>query len=166
MFLKFGLRLFDAKQEFVINFDKPAHQNKEIIIDNFIPNLYSFSKKKWLCRLKFKVIFMQKLSYKFRKSFSKGFSFSGNFGRFSSGLGLDAITVWGLHYMEQPSGHPKPLEETTVKKAKECIFEVEGLILEQGTCTFYGACRYHGQDYMYQVRLYRTCAWGLHLHRF
>ena len=76
---------------------------------------------------------------------------SGNFGRFSSGLGLDAAPMWGLHYMEQPSGDPKTSEDIEVKTVKECSFQVEGLTMEQGTCTFYGACRYQGQDYMYQV---------------
>ena len=79
--------------------------------------------------------------------------FLGNFGRFSSGLGLDSAPVWGMQYTGQPGVDPNIQEETTVQKAKECVFEAEGLTMKEGTCTFYGACRYQGQDYMYQVRL-------------
>ena len=41
-------------------------------------------------------------------------------------------------------------------KAKECFFHVEREKQDVGIgmCTSYGACRYQGQDYMYQVRFY------------
>ena len=53
--------------------------------------------------------------------------------------------------MEPPIRDPTTSEVIEVKKVKDCSFQVEGLTMEQGTCTFYGACRYQGQDYMYQV---------------
>ena len=78
---------------------------------------------------------------------------------FSSGLGLDSAPIWGMHYSGQAEEEPTQEVEVsrqTVKGAKQCIFLVEGETREIGSCTFYGACRHQGQDYMYQVILVRT----------
>ena len=71
---------------------------------------------------------------------------------FSPGLGLDSGPVWGMQYTGQV-GEAR-VQPAKVQEAKECFFNVEGQTREVGSCTFYGACRYQGQDYMYQVRFY------------
>ena len=83
--------------------------------------------------------------------------FIGDLGRFTSGLGVDSGPIWGWNDIGEPAGdHSKTLEQHTpesVAKAKVCFFEVQGLAKKKGKCTVYGACRYQGQDYMYQVGL-------------
>ena len=36
---------------------------------------------------------------------------------------------------------------------RRCTFKATTQRLEAGSCTWYGACRFKGRDYMYQVRL-------------
>ena len=38
---------------------------------------------------------------------------------------------------------------------RPCSFKATTQRLESGTCTWYGACRFQGRDYMYQVRFSR-----------
>ena len=83
--------------------------------------------------------------------------FTGNFGRFSSGIGVDSIPIWGWNHNGQAAGGDPATPEKTA--ARKCLFEVQGLTMGQGTCTLYGACRYQGQDYMYQVGGRGTHLW-------
>ena len=50
----------------------------------------------------------------------------------------------------------KTLPKTTTGSGiplRPCSFKATTQRLEAGTCTWYGACRFQGRDYMYQVRL-------------
>ena len=70
---------------------------------------------------------------------------------FSSGLGLDSAPAWGL----QTEMAPKQEEQVTFqsdRKANDCYFLMEGQTREVGVCTYYGACRYQGLDYLFQVK--------------
>ena len=42
-------------------------------------------------------------------------------------------------------------EYSSTGAVSSCSFSVKEIGWENGVCTYYGACRYHGQDYMYQV---------------
>ena len=76
---------------------------------------------------------------------------------FSSGLGLDSAPAWSLfHHSHQTELAPVQEEEVTLhsdRKANDCYFLMEGQTREVGVCTYYGACRYQGHDYMFQVKL-------------
>ena len=91
--------------------------------------------------------------FRWGQSYKSSRTISDNAGMFSSGLGLDSAPVWGMQYTDQV-GEDATQGEVRVQPARECFFNVEGHTREVGSCTFYGACRYQGQDYMYQVRFY------------
>ena len=41
--------------------------------------------------------------------------------------------------------------QLSTRSLSSCAFSVKSISLEDGFCTYYGACRLRGQDYMYQV---------------
>ena len=59
-------------------------------------------------------------------------------------------------------------EYSSTGGVSSCSFSVKKIGWENGVCTYYGACRYQGQDYMYQVcacTYYGACIFqGLRLH--
>ena len=39
------------------------------------------------------------------------------------------------------------------RRMAECSFKIRKMTLEEGVCTYYGACRFQGHDFMNQVIL-------------
>ena len=85
----------------------------------------------------------------------------GDFRRFSSGLGVDFGPEWNLdrahlsYIGDSQQEGQQDKKDSMDDTAGECILEVPGQIEVEGTCTEYGACRYHGHDYMYQVGIWQ-----------
>ena len=50
--------------------------------------------------------------------------------------------------------NPRSAEQLSTSSLSPCAFSLKSISLEDGFCTYYGACRFRGQDYMYQVGFY------------
>ena len=50
--------------------------------------------------------------------------------------------------------NPRSAEQLSTSSLSPCAFSLKSISLEDGFCTFYGACRLRGQDYMYQVGVF------------
>ena len=62
---------------------------------------------------------------------------------------------------EQQDDYQKRRPHTKYGNLKQFISELQEMGLKSGICTFYGVCRFQGEDYMYQGRCGEKTMWEI-----
>ena len=62
--------------------------------------------------------------------------------------------------LKLPKKYSNDRQTSKAGNVKECSFSVEKVASETGICTYFGACRFHGEDYMFQGGCGEESNWG------